>query len=141
MYNAAVVVAEQLRAIGMKVRMDVFDWATAIARRADNNSWNLWFTGQGTGPGVGPYTALVELVSPNPIQVTPDPTLDDIFAKLLNGASEAERKAAFAQFQTRVYENVDFMKFGDLTKVQAARSSVQGYTPYRVPRLWNVSLG
>lgn len=141
MYNAAVVMTEQLRAIGMRVRMDVFDWATAIARRQDPASWNVWFTGQGTGPAVGPFTAVLELVSPSNIQVVPDPTLDAIYAELVGLPTEAQRKAAFARFQERVYEQVHFLKFGDLTKVQAARRSVQGFVPYRIPRFWNVSLG
>lgn len=140
MYSAAVVVTEQLRGIGMKVRMDVFDWATAIARRRDRDAWNLWFTGQGTGPAVGPFTALIDVVTPQVNQVVPDPTIDALYAELLSKPTEAERKAVFARFQERVYENVLFLKFGDLTKIQAARSSVQGFVPYRIPRFWNVSL-
>jgi len=33
---------------------------------------------------------------------------------------------------------VHAIKFGDLTKVQAARSQVKGFKPYRIPRLWGV---
>ncbi|MCU0987279.1 MAG: ABC transporter substrate-binding protein [Acetobacteraceae bacterium] len=141
MYSAAVVATEQLRAIGLKVRMDVFDWATAIARRRERDAWNFWFTGQGTGPSVGPFTAMIDVVSPQLNQVVADPTLDALYADLLAKPTEAERKAVFAKFQERVYEQVHFLKFGDLTKVQAARASVQGFTPYRIPRFWNVSLG
>ena len=140
MYSAAVVVTEQLRAIGMKVRMDVFDWATAIARRRDRTTWNLWFTGQGTGPAVGPFAALIDVVSPQLNQFVPDPTLDAIYADLVSDPDEAGRKRHFARFQERVYEQVHFLKFGDLTKIQAARRTVQGFTPYRIPRFWNVSL-
>jgi peptide/nickel transport system substrate-binding protein len=120
--------------------MDVFDWATAVARRQDAASWNVWFTGQGTGPAVGPFTATIEVVSPSNLQVVPDPTLDAIYADLVNKPTQAERKQAFARFQERVYEQVHFLKFGDLTKVQAARATVQGFVPYRIPRFWNVSL-
>jgi len=140
MYNAAVVVTEQLRAIGLRVRMDVFDWATAIARRRDPDAWNLWFTGQGTGPAVGPFTAMIDVVSPQLNQVVPDPTLDALYADLIGKPTEAERKAVFARFQERIYEQVHFLKFGDLTKIQAARATVQGFIPYRIPRFWNVSL-
>ena len=44
----------------------------------------------------------------------------------------------FGKFQARVYDQVLFLKFGDLVRKQAARSNVKGFTPYRIPRLWNV---
>jgi len=138
MYNAAVVVSEQLKNVGIKVRMDVFDWATAIAKRKDKDSWNLWFTGQGSGPSVGPYAALRDIVSPQLNQFVPDPTLDQIYGEMVGGATEADRKAAFGRFQARVYDQVTFLKFGDLTRKQATRANVKGYEPYRIPRAWNV---
>ncbi len=138
MYNAAVSVTEQLRAIGMNVRMDVFDWPTALANQRNRETWNLWFTGQGTGPAVGPFAAYVNLVSPQNQAFAPDPELDRYYAEMRSLPTERERIAAFGRFQRRAYEHVHFIKFGDLTKVQAARSSVKGFRPYRIPRFWNV---
>jgi hypothetical protein len=69
MYKAAQIVSEQLKAIGMKVRVDVFDWATAINHRRNKDAWNLWFTGQGSGPSVGPFSALKDVVSPAELPV------------------------------------------------------------------------
>jgi len=60
--------------------------------------------------------------------------LDD----LLNKPTIEERKAAFAKAQERIYEQVHAIKFGDLTKVQAARSNVKGFKPHRIPRMWGV---
>lgn len=138
MNKTAQVAAEQLKAAGFKVRVDVFDWATAMARRKDKEAWNLWITGQGTGPSVGPFAALKDVVSPQTNQVVPDTKLDAIFAEMVAGATFDARKASFAKFQAQVYENVDFIKFGDLIRKQAARANVQGFVPYRIPRMWNV---
>jgi peptide/nickel transport system substrate-binding protein len=138
MYKAAQIVSEQLKAIGMKVRVDVFDWATAINHRRNKDAWNLWFTGQGSGPSVGPFSALKDVVSPQNNQFVADPTLDKIFADLVSGATLEERKATFGKFQERVYEQVLFLKFGDLIRKQAARADIKGFQPYRIPRLWNV---
>ena len=55
-----------------------------------------------------------------------------------SGATFEARKATFAKFQDRVYDQVLFLKFGDLTRKQAARANVQGFVPYRIPRMWNV---
>jgi len=140
MYKAAQIVSEQLKAIGMKVRVDVFDWATAINQRRNKEAWNLWFTGQGSGPSVGPFSALKDVVSPQNNQFVPDPTLDQLFSELVSGPTAEERKATFGKFQERVYDQVLFLKFGDLIRKQAARSNVKGFQPYRIPRLWNVWL-
>lgn len=140
MYKAAQVVAEMLKAVGFNVRIDVFDWATATARRRNKDAWNLWFTGQGTGPSVGPFTALKDVVTPQLNQFTPDPVVDKLFEEMISGKTMEARKASFGKFQARVYENVLFLKFGDLERKQASRSNVKGYVPYRIPRFWNVSI-
>lgn len=138
MYKAAQIVSEQLKAIGLKVRVDVFDWATAMNHRSNKDAWNLWFTGQGTGPSVGPFSAMKDVVSPQNNQFVADPTLDKLFAELVSGASFEARKTTFGKFQERVYDQVLFLKFGDLIRKQAARANVKGFVPYRIPRLWNV---
>ena len=138
MYKAAQIVSEQLKGIGMKVRVDVFDWATAMNQRRNKDGWNLWFTGQGSGPSVGPFSALKDVVSPQNNQVVVDPLLDKLFAELVTGETFDARKETFGKFQERVYEQVLFLKFGDLMRKQAARSNVMGFMPYRIPRLWNV---
>jgi peptide/nickel transport system substrate-binding protein len=138
MYKAAQIVAEQLKAAGFKVRVDVFDWASAMKRRSDKDAWNLWFTGQGSGPSVGPFTAMKDVVSPQKNQVVADPEIDRLYAELVAGATQEARKATFAKFQARVYDQVHFLKFGDLMRKQASRSTVKGFVPYRIPRLWNV---
>jgi peptide/nickel transport system substrate-binding protein len=140
MYKAAQVAAEQLKAVGFKVRVDVFDWATALQRRRDKDAWNIWVTGQGTGPSVGPFAALKDVVSPQKNQVVADPVLDALFAELVSGTTFEARKVTFAKFQERVYDQVHFLKFGDLVRKQAARSNVKGFVPYRIPRMWNVWL-
>jgi peptide/nickel transport system substrate-binding protein len=138
MFKAAQIVSEQLKAIGMKVRVDVFDWATAINHRRNKEAWNLWFTGQGSGPSVGPFSALKDVVSPQNNQFVPDPVLDKLFEELVSGMTFEARKASFGEFQDRVYDQVLFLKFGDLIRKQATRSNVKGFVPYRIPRLWNV---
>lgn len=138
MYKAAQIVAEQLKAVGIKVRVDVFDWATALTHRRNKEAWNLWFTGQGTGPAVGPFSALKDVVTPQLNQFVADPVVDKLFAELITGDTFDARKATFGKFQERVYDQVLFLKFGDLIRKQATRSNVKGFVPYRIPRLWNV---
>lgn len=94
----------------------------------------------GTGPSVGPFTALKDVVSPQLNQFVADPTLDKLFQEMISGETQDARKATFGKFQARVYDQVHFLKFGDFQRKQATRANVKGYKPYRIPRFWNVSL-
>jgi peptide/nickel transport system substrate-binding protein len=141
MYDAAVVLVEQMKAIGFKVRMDPVDLPTGAARqRKPDGGWHLSFTGLGTGPAVGPFGATVLLVGPNTLSQVQDPTFDKLYEEMQTGKTLDARKATFAKLQERIYEDVKMLKMGDLTKVMAARSNVKGFIPYRIPRLWNVWL-
>jgi peptide/nickel transport system substrate-binding protein len=140
MYQAAVVVTERLRGIGMNVRMDVFDWSTAVSKLKEKEAWNLWFTGHGSAPAVGPSAAVRNMVSPSPYSFAPYPELDAQYKALLAGKTLEERKATFAKMQEFIYQQVLFLKFGDLDKVQGTRANVNGFVPYRAPRFWNVDV-
>ena len=70
-------------------------------------------------PKRGPFSALKDVVSPQNNQVVPDPILDKLFAQLVTGETFDERKETFGKFQERVYEQVLFLKFGDLMRKQA----------------------
>ena len=48
------------------------------------------------------------------------------------------RKEAFAKMQKYALEQVYTLPFGSLTKVQAVRSNVKGFVPFRIPRMSNV---
>ncbi len=48
------------------------------------------------------------------------------------------RKDAFAKMQKYVLEQVYTLPLGSLTKVQAVRSNVKGFVPFRIPRMSNV---
>jgi peptide/nickel transport system substrate-binding protein len=139
MYNTAIVMAEQMKALGLNVKVEVSDWPTQRQKRENPKAWNFYFTGWGTGPSVGAAAAIVDVVPPTNQQNSPgDPVLVQAYEDLVNKPSLEERKAAFARAQARIYEQVHAVKFGDLTKVQGARAHVKGFKPFRIPRMWNV---
>ena len=140
MYNASLVMAEQLKALGMTVKVEVSDWPTVRKKREDPKyPWNIYFTGFGTGPAVGATAAIRELMPPTSLQYSSaDAAFVQAYEDMVNKPTLEERKAAFVRAQARLYEQVHAIKFGDLTKVQAARSQVKGFKPYRIPRLWGV---
>ncbi len=48
------------------------------------------------------------------------------------------RQNAFATMQRLILERVYALPFGSFTKVQAVRSNVGGFVPFRIPRMANV---
>jgi peptide/nickel transport system substrate-binding protein len=48
------------------------------------------------------------------------------------------RQDAFARMQKITLDRVYALPFGSFTKVQATRANVQGFKPFRIPRVSNV---
>ena len=143
MYNAALVMSEQMKAVGINAQLKVVDWPTSIAmRQKPDSGWNFFFTGWGTEPSLGPIPTMQVLVPPNPVyapkpdQVDPELVADFRAMGMLPTAEG--RQAAFAKMQQRTLEQVYVVPFGSLTKVQAVRANVEGYKPFRIPRMSNV---
>ena len=146
MYNAALVVAEQLKAIGMTVQLEVVDWPTSLQRwDKGGTGWNLFFTGTGTQPALGPLATMKFFVPPtnvgyHPKDNVPDPELLAAYSDMTSQPKAEDRQAAFARMQKVILEKVYAVPFGALTKVQAVRDSVKGFVPFRIPRFSNVWL-
>jgi len=141
MYNASLVMAEQLKDIGVNAVLEVSDWPTSRDRRGDPTFWNLSFTGFGTGPSIGPRAAVKDLLPPTNLANAPEnPALADAQSRMLLEETFEGRKQAFADLQRILYEEVYAVPMGDIQKVQATRANVGGFVPFRIPRLWNVWL-
>lgn len=52
----------------------------------------------------------------------------------------AERKGAAERFYTRVTDQAYSIKLGDNGLLQAIRTEVKNFVPYRIPRAWGVWL-
>lgn len=146
MYNAALVMGEQLKAVGMNVRLSVQDWPATIAiRDKEPDAWNYHFTGWGTNSSLGYLAVFKFLAKPRPIYnfknpEDTDPVFDAAYDDMLNKPTFEERAGAFARVQEEVLKNGLALPFGWLTKNQATRSNVENFVPFRIPRMYNVSM-
>ncbi len=135
--DTATVASEQLRAVGMTVKLDVMDWPTVLNRRTRPDGWNLWPLSMGIEPYEGPYGVVGFFAKPTPVQIKPDDVIEDSQAKLTTSLKLEDRQAAVRQFQARVYDQAISIKCGDIGIYQATRSNVVNYKPYRIPRMWD----
>ena len=144
MYNAALVMSEQLKAVGINAQLKVVDWPTSVQMmQTTREGWNFFHTGWGTQPALGALATMNFFAPPNAVY-KPQPGKDDpdllaAWADMNNLPDPAARQAAFARMQKLILEKAYVVPFGALTKVQGTRANVTGYTPFRIPRMSNVS--
>ena len=67
-----------------------------------------------------------------------DPELLALWNDMNSLPTPEERKAGVRQDAGDTLEQVYALPFGSLTKVQAVRSNVKGFVPFRIPRMSNV---
>ncbi|MBC7635747.1 MAG: ABC transporter substrate-binding protein, partial [Acetobacteraceae bacterium] len=135
--DTGTVAAEQLRAIGMNVKLSVMDWPTVLNARLRPEGWNLWPLGMGIEPYEGPYGVVGFFAGATPVQIKPDPVIEQAQLQLTTSLKLADRQAAVKMFQDRVYDQAISIKCGDIGVIQATRSNVANYAPYRIPRMWD----
>ena len=142
MYNSALVMSEQMKAVGINAVLKVVDWPTSVQMALNTNKdWNFFYTGWGTQPALGGLDTVQLLIEPGAAYKPAngdDPELFAAWQDMNNLPSPEGRQAAFARAQKVILEKVYAVPFGSLTKVQATRANVQGFKPFRIPRMSNV---
>jgi len=144
-YNTAVVMAEQMKAVGINAELMVLDWPTALQKSLKGTpDWNFFFTGWMTYVAQGGQQTLRTMAEPSAVYVPPGGKVDEDymrdFRETAFGATPADRQTAFARAQQRALETVMVLPFGVMPKTQGIRSNVEHYKPFWNPRLYNVWL-
>ncbi len=140
-HQATIVTAtEQLRSVGINIRTVITDWPTAFSQRTQRTGWHAWALMLGIEPYEGPYGVVGFFSGHAPVQHARDEVIDDCQRRLSTSLAEVDRKKAVADFQARMYDQAVAIKCGDVGIVQATRAQVRDYKPYRIPRMWGISL-
>lgn len=145
MYNAALTVQQQLQAVGINARLKVVSWPVLLQMTQNTTeAWNLVFTAWGARPALGPLAVMRDFVPPRPaykpLEGQADPDLLSAWTDMNEQPTVEGRRKAFDAMQQLVLDRVYALPFGVLSKVQAVRSDVHGFVPFRVPRMYNVWL-
>jgi peptide/nickel transport system substrate-binding protein len=143
MYNSALVMQQQLQAVGINAQMKVVDWPTSVQMQLrPDTGWNFFFTGWGTQPALGALATMQFFADPGaayrPKDDKGDPALLAVWNDMNTLPDAKDRHAAFARMQQMALEKVYAVPFGSFTKVQGARANVKGFVPFRIPRMSNV---
>jgi peptide/nickel transport system substrate-binding protein len=146
LYNTALVMSQELKAVGINAELQVLDWPTALQKSMKGTpDWNYFFTGWITYVAVGGMQTLRPMAEPNPVYTPPgnrtDPAFMAAFEAVADGPTLAVRQAAFARAQKIALEDAMVVPLGVMPKVQGVRSRVKNFEPFYNPRLYNVWLG
>jgi peptide/nickel transport system substrate-binding protein len=136
--KSAVVIAANLKAVGINAVINQVDWPTALKIRLQPTGWNGWTLMMGIEPYVGPVALAATLTGKQPHFVKNDPEIDRLYQQLITGKTVAARKATFDAFQKRLYSFFGIIKLGNTGLIQATRANVEGFKPFRFPRLYDV---
>ncbi len=120
-YNSAVVVKQQLEAVGFTVDLQVYDGATLSDRRNDPELWEMYVAWASFRPD-----PVLRNLTCSATGWWCDEEKDDLLARLQSETEFAERFEIWEQVQQRFYEDVPRLKIGDGRRILLRAPSLQG---------------
>ncbi len=136
-YRIALVMAENLKAAGLKTDMQVVDWSTLIQRRNDPALWDIYITHSAVLPE--PTLTPPQLGDGAPGWWS-SPAKDAALAAF-NAESDAKKRGAlWGNIQSVVYTEVPYIRVGNFNSVTARSSKLDGYVAMPWPFFWNTGL-
>ena len=132
--KAAVVIAENLKAVGINAKINQVDWPTALKIRLQPERLERLDPDDGhralSRPG---WRDLRRSPGRTPHFVKNDPELEAPTGQLISGKTVEDRQATFKKIQKRLYEFFGIIKIGDTGMMQATRSNVEGLQAVPLP--------
>jgi peptide/nickel transport system substrate-binding protein len=123
-HNAALVIAQQLRAVGFDIEVEVVDGATLSSWRADERRYELYLASASFRPD-----PVMRNLTASAAGWWEDPVKESLLDQLSASDDLGERQELWAQVQARFHEDVPRIKLGDLSRVVAHRRELQGLGP------------
>lgn len=119
-YNGALVIIEQLAAIGVKVSLETYDWPTFSEIRDDASAWDLAV--MPNTPKADPGSLV--FLRPDFAGSTQSADLDRILADYRSAPSIPEAQQRYDALQEWFYDYLPVSKIGEADAIVAARAGV-----------------
>jgi peptide/nickel transport system substrate-binding protein len=136
-YKTALVMKQQLDDTGLKIDLQVFDWATLVQRRNKPELWDMFVTRQVGVPSDPTLTAYADCNWPDWWCLEEKNKLMDL---MIRETDPKKRRAAWERVQQLFYEDAGRIKIGDYSSLEAVRKEVRGFQPSTTLILWNLWL-
>jgi peptide/nickel transport system substrate-binding protein len=135
MYNATVVLQEQLRQVGFETEIVAFDFATFMERKNDYSAWEIFIASTG-----------YQLTPPQILALSPEfaglnqPEIPAMIAAIRQAPEQGEALAAWEALQLYLYEFGAGSVIGHYAALVATGSTVEGFEAFLAPIVWNVRI-
>ena len=132
MYTATLVVQEQLRQLGVNVKVDNYDFPTFMDHKNDFKSWDIFITSNGYQP-----------TPPQLLPVTRDwagvdnPKITELLTAIRSSATPEEAKAKWDELQGFMYEYLPSTAIGQYKSILATTDKLEGCEVFEGPIVWN----
>lgn len=134
-YNSAVVIQQQLEAVGINLKLDVRDAASALELTKDENAWDIWIDEFAFRPL--PVQQL--FLNPEYMGWPNNPKLAEVNDKILYAATLEKAQEFSPDFHKIFWDEVTTVKLGNNSNVTGMQEGMEGYQFISGPILWNVS--
>ena len=134
-YKMAEVAKMALEAAGLKVQLDVVDWATLGEQRNKPALWDIYIS---HSPFL-PEPALTDMYFTTSRLGWSEPEKDKIAEAFLAETDQAKRVELFGQLQAANLADVGFIKIGNFNAVLGKSKALNGVDPSPWPYFWNAS--
>ena len=136
-YNAGVVAQQVLESIGVKVKLDVYDWPTLIERRTDENNFDVFPMNFAVRPTIHQNPFLDSKADYSGWSYSGK--MDQLLVDINSAASLEDAKPLIDDLQQEVWDYLPIIKIGNIQDLVVVSDKITGYDNLIGPILWNVS--
>jgi peptide/nickel transport system substrate-binding protein len=136
-YNSAVVLASQLQAVGFKVDIQVYDWATVLAKRQNKADYEIFVTT--SSPSFDPSSNIWMIPGQWP-GFYQSPKMQSLLDQWATATDDATKQKLLADFNSTVYSEVPLIKGVNESALYVGSKNLQGYPNWLDTTFWNAWL-
>ena len=142
MFDTAVLVQGMAQAAGLKIELDVLDWATQLDRYTKGDYQLMSFSYSARLDPALNFEMLMGAKDKQPRKVWDNPDMQQRLGVAMDSADRGQRQAVFDELHRRILDEVPIIVLYNSAEVAAVRRNVTGFKgwPAGQPRLWNVRL-
>lgn len=137
MYNAAVVLQQELEGIDVNVELEVFDWPTLLDNMVDENEFDydinmVWL-------GYKPEPTAHHFLATGISGWTDSPELTELTEKFRSQPTLEDALPVYDELQNWFWTYKPATKIGDYNRIDATRNTIENYQYSDRMILWNVT--